>query len=754
MSSESKYEAHLSRDLGLISVTMIGVGAMIGAGIFVLTGIAAGAAGPALVLVFLLNGVIALLTAMVYAELGSCFPDAGGGYLWVKEGLPQPMGFLSGWMSWFAHAVACSLYALGFGAYFGHVLHELGISVFGLHPEMLVKVLAVAIIAVFTYINYRGASETGLAGNVITVLKIVVIGVFIFFGLKKMAVTPDTAQNFADFFPKGYSGVFIAMGLTFIAFEGYEIIAQCAEEVIDYKRNIPRAIFLSLAIVVPIYLLVAIVAIGAVDGGDVSTWEYLGIKKEIAMVEAARQFMPYGALALLVGGLFSTMSALNATIYSSSRVSFAMARDHNLPDVLGLVHSVQRTPHVAIIVSGVIIATMAISLPIEDVASAADIMFLLLFLLVNITVIKLRRNRPDLDRSFTVPLFPLIPILSIVAQLFLALYMFNMSPIAWYTVVGWTGFGMAFYFSYSSRKETEHETTPVVFEEKEIAAKEYRVLVPISRRNEVVPLMSVANAIASTQDGDITALSVVEVPEQLPISEGRRFVESKRQILEMAEEFGEEHEVPVNVKVRVTHRPEFAILDTIREEKIDLVVMGWRGHTLAKDKLLGRTLDPLTKNAPCDIAVVKLREIGEIESVFVPTAGGPHAAFSLSLGAEIARDTGARLVTGIVVPTESDEEGDARAMEMIESTVSKVAPEKMVDIERKLIRSDLITPALIHESEQHSLTLIGASNQSIWEQLRLGSVPEMVSRLSSKSVVIVQKHEGPIKSWVRRFFSG
>ena len=122
-----KYEAHLSRDMGLFSVTMMGVGAMIGAGIFVLTGIAAGAAGPALVLVFLLNGFVALLTAMVYAELGSCFPDAGGGYLWIKEGLPQPMGFLSGWMSWFAHAVACSLYALGFGAYFGHVLHELGI---------------------------------------------------------------------------------------------------------------------------------------------------------------------------------------------------------------------------------------------------------------------------------------------------------------------------------------------------------------------------------------------------------------------------------------------------------------------------------------------------------------------------------------------------------------------------------------------------------------------------------------------------
>src|SRR3989304_7043891 len=117
-------EVHLSREMGLMDATLIGVGAMIGAGIFVLTGIAAGVAGPGLIITFSLNGLVALLTAFSYAELGSCYHDAGGGYLWVKEGLPKWNGFISGWMSWFAHAVACSLYALGFGAYFELVLHE------------------------------------------------------------------------------------------------------------------------------------------------------------------------------------------------------------------------------------------------------------------------------------------------------------------------------------------------------------------------------------------------------------------------------------------------------------------------------------------------------------------------------------------------------------------------------------------------------------------------------------------------------
>src|SRR3989337_4459781 len=156
-------EVHLSREMGLMDATLIGVGAMIGAGIFVLTGIAAGVAGPGLIITFSLNGLVALLTAFSYAELGSCYHDAGGGYLWVKEGLPKWNGFISGWMSWFAHAVACSLYALGFGAYFGHVLEGFGVHVPQIPYLSIEQTLAVAASLVFAYINFRGASETGKA---------------------------------------------------------------------------------------------------------------------------------------------------------------------------------------------------------------------------------------------------------------------------------------------------------------------------------------------------------------------------------------------------------------------------------------------------------------------------------------------------------------------------------------------------------------------------------------------------------------
>lgn len=450
-------EVRLAREMSLMDATLIGVGAMIGAGIFVLIGIAAGVAGPGLLLTFGLNAVIALLTAMSYAELGSCYHDAGGGYLWVKEGLPKWNGFLSGWMSWFAHAVACSLYALGFGAYFEHVLLEFSIVVpdWGFFSPQ--KILAVATALLFAYVNFRGASETGKIGNIVTVTKILILMIFIGFGLELIIRQGDWRTTFSPFLPNGFGGVFKAMGLTFIAFQGFEVIAQSSEEIKDPRKNIPRAVFLSLLIVVPIYIMVAITAIGTVkpDAG-ITPWDFLASQKEVALVNVARNFFIGGGIMILVGGLISTISALNATIYSSSRVAFAMGRDHNFPSIFSKVHPKNFTPQWAILVSLVIIVIMAVSLPIEDVASAADIMFLLLFLQVNLAMIRLRKKRQDLDRGFKVPVFPYLSIAGIFLLLFLAVFMFKYSIKAWVVTIIWCTLGLIVYRFYSSKREIDH----------------------------------------------------------------------------------------------------------------------------------------------------------------------------------------------------------------------------------------------------------------------------------------------------------
>ncbi len=258
--------ADFARELSLFDIVVIGIGAMVGGSIFVLTGLAAGESGPALVLAFALNGFITIFTGMVYAELGSAFPEPGGGYLWVRTALGRSQAFISGWMSWFAHAVAGSLYILSFGSFLTLIITEyFDVATFGLSPLDLQKLFATFAAAVFTYVNYRGAKETSRAENVVTVLQLAVLFVFIASGIAALVGQPNPTVNYEPFFPNGVGGVFLAMGLTFIAFEGYEIIVQSGREVVNPHENIPKAVFYSMLVVVTIYILVGAVLLGAVQ---------------------------------------------------------------------------------------------------------------------------------------------------------------------------------------------------------------------------------------------------------------------------------------------------------------------------------------------------------------------------------------------------------------------------------------------------------------------------------------------------------
>ncbi len=459
--SEHGETQRLKRSLGLLEATMIGVGAMIGAGIFGLTGIAAGKAGPVgLLLAFALNGIVTSMTGLTYAELGAAMPEAGGGYLWVREGLSRFWGFFSGWISWFSHSVACSLYAVLFATFFVELVEVAGIAVgkeplwLGLSAEQwLIKGLVLVVVALFLWINYRGASETGLVGNIVTITKVAILLTIAGFGVKAMLRAPDASlvwQNFQPGLPHGWAGVFAAMGLTFVAFEGYEIIAQTGEELFEPEKNLPRAIFLSIGIVVAIYLIVAFVAVGVPvqKALGMQPWQYLAQYGERGMVRIAEFIMPYGRVLMLIGGLASTTSALNATVYSSSRVSFAMGRGRDLPAFFGQVHPRTHTPHWAILMSGLLIAFMGVALPVADVAGGASLTFLVLFLLTNFTLIRLRKTHPHLPRAFRVPWVPYLPILTVLIQGFLAGHLFEASPLAWYATILWTLLGVGLYYGY------------------------------------------------------------------------------------------------------------------------------------------------------------------------------------------------------------------------------------------------------------------------------------------------------------------
>ena len=532
--NSNSQEITLSRTLGLMDITMIGIGAMIGAGIFVLIGIAAGYAGPSLPVAFMLNGLVTTFTALSYAELGSSITAAGGGFLWVKEGLGGTQGFLAGWMNWFAYIVACALYGLGFGRLATEVWIITGVPL-PLSEHQLSLLFMVVVVALFAYVNSLGASEAGLAGSIVTIAKVVILSVFIGFGLYAMFNNPNWTDNFsAGMLPNGIGGVFVAMGMTFIAFEGYEIIAQSGEEVKNPAHNIPRAIFYSIGAVVIIYILIGFVVIGAVTPPPgLEVWQYLAQAKEVAIVRAAEQFIPMGGMLILISGLASTMSALNATIYSSSRVSFAMGRERNLPSSFAFIHPRMHTPYWAIFLSCILVVVMGFTLPIDQVAAAANVMFLLLFTQVNIAVMTLRHRRPNLERGFKVPLYPWTPVIGIISNLAMAIFLaFKLGQVGLLSV-GWIGVGLLLYWGYFSKKEEEERPNDVLHEEA-LTSVDYSVLLPVSDLDQAHILGRLGSILAKEHNGEVLALHVVKVPRQLQLNDGRLFLRERRPYIDLS----------------------------------------------------------------------------------------------------------------------------------------------------------------------------------------------------------------------------
>lgn len=754
----------LSRDLKLFDITMIGVGAMIGAGIFVLTGIAAGQAGPALVLAFALNGVVTSFTAMSYAELGSAFPEAGGGYLWVKEALGGLQGFLSGWMSWFAHAVAGSLYALAFGAFSVELWQLAGLpvietAVLGIAGHEFMRLLFMTGIAIlFTFINYMGASETGAIGNVITLAKVVILGLFVGFGVLALLNQEAWHYRFGEgFMPNGIAGVVTAMGLTFIAFEGYEIIAQSGEEVVDPKRNVPRAIFWAIGISVLIYILVAFTAIGAIqvpsEYGPIPAYEYLGLEKETAIVRAAEQFFPLGigGVLLLISGLASTMSALNATTYSSSRVSFAMGRDRNLPGLFGQIHPRRHTPFWAVMISGVLIVVMAWALPIEAVAAAADIMFLLLFFQVNVAAMVLRHKRPDLDRGFHIPWFPVVPVIGLLTQIGLLFFLFRYEPRAFVTSLGWIVAGALLYFGVFARREAMEGPSDILHEEV-LVSVDYSVLVPVASAEQARILGRIGAIIARDQGGEVMALHVARVPPQLTLADGRYFLKEGRQYLETTIDQAHDMQVPVHTMVRLGRDVAESIRKTALENASDLMVLGWPGYTNTAGRLFGSVIDPIIDNPPTDIAVVRYRQQRLLRSILVPVSAGPNSRRAVKLAVSMARqceDGPARVSVMTVIPHGCPPNLRARAEQSLRYALEG-SEDYAEHTTTELVEGSNVPDAILETSQSHDLIVLGATEEPLFRNLLTGSIPARVARQAEVTVIIVKRRSGVIRSVLRQ----
>ena len=731
MSAETN-STGLVRSLSLSQAIMIGVASMIGGAIFVLVGPGISAAGPALIVAFLLNGVITLFTALTYAELGSALPATGGGYKWIREGLPRPNSYLSGWMAWFAHSIAGSLYAVAFGTFFGHLLKSAEIidDTFGIPLEKLFAIIAIII---FAFVNIRGSSHTGKVGSAITFTQLGIIGALVIAALAAMTfANPNWPTNFQDFFPNGTSGLILAMGITFIAFEGYEIIAQAGDEIKKPKKNIPKAILISLGIVISVYVLFAFVFIGGLDPLQIGqpAWEFIGSYGELGIIEAAEYYLPFGALIVLVGGFVSTLAALNATTFAASRVSFAMGGNHDLPPVFNKLHQKYRTPFVSTICSAVVMIVLAVSFDLTMIALAASVMFLFLFAQVNIACITIRRLAKErkLVYGFKTPFFPLVPVVGFGVVCILAIYLLFSQPLSWAIAIVWIVIGFLIYKLYTSKREKQ-ATAPLVFNQEPSERKEYRILVVFSK-NTSTKLAKIASALAKQKDGEISFLSVITVPKQTPLSFASRAGDTGVGVFDKLKK-SISHSIRHRYLVRLSHDPTEAILATAEEEGINTMII---------DFSFLRNNRKLLSLSNCDIIGVIPRKnfTKDLSNLIVSYDKGRHSNLGLELAHAISNDYNSkiRVVRGVTQSPEAEVEIVNRINDvMFDIDLKKIQFEKVYPkTENMLVSSELLKN---FNKVKHGILVLGAGNQS--DTAFSPKALELADK-SKKTVFIVRNH--------------
>ncbi len=411
----------LERTLSLSGGLSIGIGTMIGAGIFVFPGIAAGRAGPAAALSFAIGAVIALLVALPASELATAMPRSGGGYYFISRGLGTLAGTVVGISLWLGLVFASAFYLVGFGSYAAAVLSELGLSL-GFDP---VLAFGLTFGVFLTALSMTGTENAAKLQNGVVGLLLVILTVFLSYGgLDALGVfggrqTPET------FMPFGTMPVLTTAALVFTSYLGFAQVATVAGEIKDPGRNLPVAMVGSVLVVGVFYVLTIFVATSAFPSDRLAGFG------ETAMVEVARSFVgPLGAVVILVAGLLATVSSANASILSSSRALFALSRDALFPKRAGVVNLRYGTPHIALLLAGVPVILLVASGAVEVLAEVASFLHLVMYGLLCVALLALRRDEPDwYDPAFRVPGYPVVPVLGALASFALIGFMQFLSQV-------------------------------------------------------------------------------------------------------------------------------------------------------------------------------------------------------------------------------------------------------------------------------------------------------------------------------------
>jgi amino acid transporter len=739
-------KGELVRELGLKEGLAIGLGTMIGAGIFVLSGIAAARAGQAAALSYLITGLICLPVAMIVSELATGMPRAGGSYTFITQALGPLAGSVVGPANWLGLTFATGFYLVASGQY---------LALFLPIPTWIGALVAGAL---FTWLNYRGAKISGSVQNLVVLVLLIVLVVFIIVGASRTGLAPRETPA-----PQGWGAVIGVVGLIIVSFTGFEKVSTIAEEIKNPSRNLPLAIVGAVVIATGLYALILFVATGLVTPSEIDAER--GLLVEAASLAAGS----IGETVMAVAALLATLSSANAAIMASSRIGYGMGRDRVLPGWFSYAHPKHNTPSRAILFTGGLAVALATTGKAEVLAEISSSLFMVSYALLCVSVIVMRGAKRRWYRpSFRTPLYPVLPLVTGVLCLSVILTMDAFSRAAG---VGLIALSLVWYGVWVRRQAVvTGEIGPLwererplegVIEAAETAVRgaKNEVLIPLMEDTEPGPLLELSTTLAlADEETVITLLDLQTVPPQAPLElaqtrmqrwEGTRQY-ALSQMITQAAETG----VPVRTLRRVAHSASSAVLAVIESRPaVGLILMSWTG-ALSASRVYGSPTKQVLEEAQCDVAVLRAREMDRIGRVLVPVGGGPHARLGLRLASRITQDPAATL-TALRVLRPSDDLDMEVELHGLQHVIRDVLGDAASRVTVRLQVHEAVLDGILQEATQgeHDLLVIGASEEWTVKSLLVGALPDALADRAPCSVLMVRRYEPSGVSTLRRIVS-
>jgi amino acid transporter/nucleotide-binding universal stress UspA family protein len=723
------------RHIGLVGATTLGVGAIVGGGILALAGVAFATAGPAAILAFAFNGVIALLTVHSFASLARRFPESGGVYTYSKKVLSIEVAFVVGWVVWFASIVAGVLYALGFAAFaaegLGRGLPLLGVESSWLRESAVRVGIALAVIVLYALSLVRrvgGGKDAATIGKV--VVFVVLIGGGIFAWLRGDAA--ELVGRLTPFAPTGSLGIVQAMGYTFIALQGFDLIAAVGGEVRDPERTIPRAMYLSLGIALVIYLplLFLLETVGASPDVDIAS--AAAANPEGFVAEAVERYLGTSGYWLVIGaGVLSMLSALRANMVGASRVAFAMAKDRTMPRRVGKVHESSGSPAIAVGLTAVMLGGIVVAVGnVAAAGAASSLIFLIAFAIVHWAAVL--ANRRSAKTSSV-----LIPLVGAALCVGLAVFQAIAVPeagrvIGWWLLIGGILYLTVFAPGASLADASAEATDPDLAR---LRGRSPLVLVPIANPDSAASLVDVAATLRTPGTGRVLLLSVVRAPSGMPPADGSLF-RGAQELL--GESLTRSFERDLIAETLFTIAPDSLreIARVARTHACETVLLGL--PDLSGEAVEART-ESLLEQLEVDTVILRAPRrwsLNAARRVLVPIGGGrDQSHLRARLLSSLIR-TGNRDITYFhTIPSGASSEDAARA----ERDLRNLARDEVPGPHQVLVeRTDDPQGVIVRRAAESDLVVMGTQRRGRGNS-QIGRLPIMIARQIDVPLILISR---------------